>query len=94
MTELVVGAKAPDFTMAASGGREVSSAALAGQPYLLYFYPKADTPGCTKQACGMQEALPQLGKLKLTVIGISPVAKISRTGESPVAVSRRLLVGS
>ena len=72
MTELVVGAKAPDFTMAASGGREVSSAALAGQPYLLYFYPKADTPGCTKQACGIQEALPQLGKLKLTVIGVSP----------------------
>lgn len=72
MTELVVGAKAPEFTMAASGGREVSSAALAGQPYLLYFYPKADTPGCTKQACGIQEALPQLGKLKLTVIGVSP----------------------
>ena len=72
MTELVVGAKAPDFTMAASGGREVSSAALAGQPYLLYFYPRADTPGCTKQACGIQEALPQLGKLKLTVIGVSP----------------------
>lgn len=72
MTELVVGAKAPEFTMAASGGREVSSAALAGQPYLLYFYPKAGTPGCTKQACGIQEALPQLGKLKLTVIGVSP----------------------
>ncbi len=72
MTELVVGARAPEFTMAASGGREVSSAALSGQPYLLYFYPKADTPGCTKQACGIQEALPQLGKLKLTVIGVSP----------------------
>ncbi|MDB5382857.1 MAG: peroxiredoxin [Rhodospirillales bacterium] len=74
MTELVEGAKAPEFTMAASGGREVSSAALKGTPYLLYFYPKADTPGCTKQACGIQEALPQLGKLKLTVIGISPDA--------------------
>lgn len=72
MTELIVGAQAPDFTMAASGGREVSSAALKGQPYLLYFYPKADTPGCTKQACGIQEALPQLGKLQLTVIGVSP----------------------
>jgi peroxiredoxin Q/BCP len=41
---------------------------------LLYFYPKADTPGCTKQACGVQEALPQLGKLGLTVIGVSPDA--------------------
>ncbi|HYZ34712.1 MAG TPA: peroxiredoxin [Crenalkalicoccus sp.] len=39
---------------------------------LLYFYPKADTPGCTKQACGMQEALPQLGRLGLEVIGVSP----------------------
>ena len=65
---------APAFEMAASGGRQVSSAALKGTPYLLYFYPKADTPGCTKQACGIQEALPALGKLKLTVIGVSPDA--------------------
>lgn len=66
------GAPAPAFTMPASGGRTVSSADLAGKPYLLYFYPKADTPGCTKQACGIQEALPQLGKIGLTVIGVSP----------------------
>ncbi|MCS6890640.1 MAG: thioredoxin-dependent thiol peroxidase [Rhodovarius sp.] len=63
---------APAFSLPASGGRTVSSEALKGKPYLLYFYPKADTPGCTKQACGMQEALPELGKLGLTVIGISP----------------------
>ncbi|MCX7371526.1 MAG: thioredoxin-dependent thiol peroxidase [Alphaproteobacteria bacterium] len=68
------GDKAPAFKMAASGGREVSSAKLKGKPYLLYFYPKADTPGCTKQACGIQEALPALGKLELTVIGVSPDA--------------------
>ena len=68
------GDDAPAFEMAASGGRQVSSAALNGTPYLLYFYPKADTPGCTKQACGMQEALPGLAKLKLTVIGVSPDA--------------------
>ncbi len=72
MTELAEGKKAPAFKMKASGGREVSSAALKGKPYLLYFYPKADTPGCTKQACGVQEALPQLGKLGLEVIGVSP----------------------
>jgi peroxiredoxin Q/BCP len=66
------GDQAPGFTMPASGGRSVSSAALAGTPYLLYFYPKADTPGCTKQACGIQEALPALGKLNLTIIGVSP----------------------
>ena len=68
---LAVGDLAPAFEMPASGGRTVSSAALAGQPYLLYFYPKADTPGCTKQACGLQEALPQLGKLGLAVVGVS-----------------------
>jgi peroxiredoxin Q/BCP len=72
MTELAEGKKAPAFKMKASGGREVSSAALKGKPYLLYFYPKADTPGCTKQACGVQEALPQLGRLGLEVIGVSP----------------------
>ena len=71
-TGLVEGAPAPDFAMPASGGRQVSLAALRGKPFLLYFYPKADTPGCTKQACGIQEALPQLGQLGLTVIGVSP----------------------
>ena len=72
MSEIAVGAPAPGFELEASGGRRVSSETLRGQPYLLYFYPKADTPGCTKQACGIQEALPALGKLGLTVIGISP----------------------
>jgi thioredoxin-dependent peroxiredoxin len=66
------GDPAPDFAMPASGGREVSLRSLKGSPFLLYFYPKADTPGCTKQACGIQEALPQLGRLKLTVVGVSP----------------------
>ncbi|MCH4092627.1 thioredoxin-dependent thiol peroxidase [Acetobacter sp.] len=75
-----VGDKAPDFTLEASRGRTVSSDALSGKPYLLYFYPKADTPGCTTQACGIQEALPALGRLDLTVIGVSPdpVAKIDK----------------
>ena len=72
MSELTVGAKAPAFTMPASGGRTVSSKDLKGKPYLLYFYPKANTPGCTKQACGIQEALPALGKIGLEVIGVSP----------------------
>ncbi len=72
MTELKEGDPAPDFSLPASGGREASLAALKGKPFLLYFYPKADTPGCTVQACGVREALPQLGKLGLTVIGVSP----------------------
>ncbi len=69
---LAEGDEAPDFSMPASGGRVVSLAGQTGKPFLLYFYPKADTPGCTKQACGIQEALPQLGKLGLDVIGVSP----------------------
>jgi peroxiredoxin Q/BCP len=66
------GEAAPDFEMPATGGRTVSLAGLKGKPFLLYFYPKADTPGCTKEACAFQEALPQLGGLGLDVIGVSP----------------------
>lgn len=66
------GAPAPAFSLPATGGRTVSSEALKGRPYLLYFYPKADTPGCTKQACAVQEALPALGKFGLEIIGVSP----------------------
>lgn len=66
------GDAAPDFRLKASGGREVSLAAMKGRPFLLYFYPKANTSGCTKEACAFQEALPQLGKLGLEVIGVSP----------------------
>jgi peroxiredoxin Q/BCP len=68
---LAEGDKAPAFRMPASGGRTVSSDALSGKPYVLYFYPKADTPGCTKEACAFQEALPQLGKIDVQVIGVS-----------------------
>ena len=66
------GDTAPDFEMPASGGRTVSLAAMKGKPFVLYFYPKADTPGCTKEACAFQEALPQLGHIGLDVIGVSP----------------------
>jgi peroxiredoxin Q/BCP len=65
------GKKAPDFTLEASGGRTVSLKSLKGKPFVLYFYPKADTPGCTKEACAFEEALPQLGHIGVTVIGVS-----------------------
>eukprot|EP01037_Dinobryon_pediforme_P005247 gene5245-5299_t len=65
------GDAAPVFTMPASGGRTVSLETLKGKPFVLYFYPKADTPGCTKEACAFQEALPQLGKIGVEVIGVS-----------------------
>jgi peroxiredoxin Q/BCP len=66
------GDAAPAFALPASGGRTAGSAALTGKPYILYFYPKADTSGCTKEACAFQEALPQLGRLGLHVIGVAP----------------------
>lgn len=65
------GSPAPDFTMPATGGRSVSLAAERGHPVVLYFYPKADTPGCTKEACAFQEALPALSRIGTTVIGVS-----------------------
>jgi peroxiredoxin Q/BCP len=67
-----VGDSAPDFSMQASGGRTVALKDYKGRPFVLYFYPKADTPGCTKEACAFQEALPQLGRLGVDVIGVSP----------------------
>jgi thioredoxin-dependent peroxiredoxin len=68
---VAAGDKAPPFEMPASGDRTVSLKAMRGKPFVLYFYPKADTPGCTKEACAFQEALPQLGKLGIAVIGVS-----------------------
>ncbi len=65
------GDAAPPFEMPASGGRTVSLAAQAGRPFVLYFYPKADTPGCTKEAQAFQEALPELGGIGVEVIGVS-----------------------
>ena len=65
------GDQAPDFTLPATGGRTVSRAGYKGRPFILYFYPKADTPGCTKEACAFQEALPTLGGIGIDVIGVS-----------------------
>jgi peroxiredoxin Q/BCP len=66
-----VGDPAPAFTLQASGGRTVSLADMKGKPFVLYFYPKADTPGCTKEAQAFQEALPELGRIGVDVIGMS-----------------------
>ena len=65
------GDAAPAFTMPASGGRTVSLDGMRGKPFVLYFYPKADTPGCTKEAQAFQEALPELSGLGLDVVGVS-----------------------
>lgn len=68
---LTEGATAPDFTMPATGGRTVALKDLKGKPFVLYFYPRADTPGCTKEACAFQNNLPDFSKLGVTVIGVS-----------------------
>ncbi|OAG76519.1 Thiol peroxidase, Bcp-type [Acetobacter malorum] len=68
--------------MPAEGARLVLGA-LKGKPFVLYFYPKADTPGCTKEACGFSEALAQFEGAGLTVIGVSrdPVKKLDKFAE-------------
>ncbi|MDE2238398.1 MAG: thioredoxin-dependent thiol peroxidase [Rhodospirillales bacterium] len=68
---LTEGAKAPDFSMPATGGRTISLSSLKGKPFVLYFYPRADTPGCTKEACAFQAGLPDFSRLGVTVIGVS-----------------------
>ncbi len=65
------GQNAPDFTLPATGEREVSLAGLRGKSFVLYFYPRADTPGCTKEACGFQEALADFKGSDVTIIGVS-----------------------
>ena len=68
---LTVGAAAPDFSLPATNGRVVSRDSLKGKPFILYFYPRADTPGCTKEACAFQDGLPDFSKLDAVIIGIS-----------------------
>jgi thioredoxin-dependent peroxiredoxin len=68
---LKVGDPAPDFTMPTDGNGTVTLSALRGKKVILYFYPKDDTSGCTKEACGFRDALPDFSKSSATVIGIS-----------------------
>lgn len=68
---LEVGDKAPDFTLPGDGGKTVSLSALAGKTVVLFFYPKDNTPGCTKEACGFRDALPDFSAVDAVVIGIS-----------------------
>ena len=66
------GSKAPEFSLPDDAGSIVSSATLAGKPYVLYFYPKDDTPGCTQEACDFRDNLSAFNGQKLRVIGVSP----------------------
>ena len=66
-----VGDPAPDFTLPTDGGGSVTLSALKGKPVVLYFYPKDDTPGCTKEACGFRDLTPDFDKVDAEVIGVS-----------------------
>ncbi len=60
-----------DFELPAHDGTTVSDARLAGRPYLIYFYPKAETPGCVREACALRDAWPALEAAGVTVFGVS-----------------------
>jgi thioredoxin-dependent peroxiredoxin len=65
------GTTAPAFTLTDAAGRSVSLADLAGRDVVLYFYPKDDTPGCTKEACGFRDAWDDLQAIGVAVLGVS-----------------------
>lgn len=69
---LEAGAKAPAFSLPDQNGQPLTLSSLSGQKAVLYFYPAAGSPGCTKEAADFQEALPEFEKLGYRVIGISP----------------------
>jgi peroxiredoxin Q/BCP len=66
------GQQAPDFSLQADSGEDISLSGLRGRPVVLYFYPKDDTPGCTKQACGLRDVYGEIRERGATVLGVSP----------------------
>ena len=72
MAKLNVGDQAPAFSLFNQEGKQVSLSDYKGKNLLLYFYPKADTPGCTKQGCSVRDASKELKKLGMAAVGISP----------------------
>ena len=72
MQPLSAGSLAPDFSLSDQDGNQVRLADLRGKKVLVYFYPKAMTPGCTTQACGLRDVNAELTALNVVVLGISP----------------------
>jgi peroxiredoxin Q/BCP len=70
-SELAVGSPPPDFTKTAQDGTSVHLAALKGKPVVIYFYPKDETPGCTKEACSFRDSWDALAKKGVVMIGVS-----------------------
>ena len=71
------GTAAPDFELTSDVGEPVRLSALRGRPVVLYFYPKDDTPGCTKQACGLRDVYGEIEERGATVLGVSPDTEAS-----------------
>lgn len=72
MKQLQAGDKAPDFSLTDQNGKTVNLSEFRGKRLLVYFYPKADTSGCTKQACNVRDASPDFAELNVAAIGVSP----------------------
>lgn len=72
MTLLSVGSAVPSFEATDANGQSFSNTQLLGQTYVLYFYPKDNTPGCTAQACSFRDATPSFDSCQVRVIGVSP----------------------
>lgn len=73
------GKKAPAFTLKDAAGKSVKLSDFAGQDVVVYFYPRDDTPGCTKEACGFRDLWSELKKKKIAVLGVSPDDGASHT---------------
>ncbi|TAL12062.1 MAG: thioredoxin-dependent thiol peroxidase [Nitrospirae bacterium] len=69
--ELTVGDKAPAFSLPDQNGETVSLKSLKGKQVVLYFYPKDDTPGCTREACDFRDSITPIGKADAVVLGVS-----------------------
>ncbi|HEV2389638.1 MAG TPA: thioredoxin-dependent thiol peroxidase [Nitrososphaerales archaeon] len=78
--ELAVGDKAPDFTLPSSSEESVTLSELRGKNVVLYFYPKDDTPGCTKEACTFRDNLPKFGAMDAVILGVSKDSLDSHAG--------------
>ncbi|MEM9635216.1 MAG: thioredoxin-dependent thiol peroxidase [Pseudomonadota bacterium] len=72
MGELAIGDKAPEFDLESDGGKRISLGELQGKPVVVYFYPKDNTPGCTKEAIAFSELIGEFEKLGVTIVGLSP----------------------
>jgi thioredoxin-dependent peroxiredoxin len=69
---IAAGDAAPDFTLQTDAGQPLTLSSLRGRPVVLYFYPKDDTPGCTRQACDLRDAFPRFDAAGAVVLGVSP----------------------